>query len=258
MGTILTCGAAVGAIVALAAVESETGMELPDYTWIKAIVICGLHLLATRIRPVIGKYDRMVNSFAGGMAATYIFLQLLPEVDEGHAVVGNMVYLFVLIGFVTYYGIEKYIHHSKTVTGGDHHGLRFRLLLRRYWFYNWLMIFGLPDGPGASVVHVALITLAMGMDLVHGDYSLGSEYPQQYDRWGRFAIASAPLVGLACRIYLRPEAEVVKDIMTAFLAGSIVYSVFRSELPHPEKASFRWFSIGIIGYTLLVVLARNF
>jgi|GEM_PF-1174924 len=247
---------AAGAVAASAPVP-ETSAYPPDRTWIKAVAIGVLHLLATQIRPLLSGRAQMINSFAGGMAVTYVFGQLLPELREGHEVVGELIYLVVLLGFVVYYGLETHISRSQSRAGDDARHSSFLLSLGSYWLYNWLIVFGLPDGPSVSAIHVSLMTIAIGLHLLHSDYDIGSEYPEMFHRWGRFVVACAPLVGLLCRFSFRPDGELFKDILTAVLAGSVVYSVFKKELPNPKLSSFRWFFVGIVVYTFLLVMVKQ-
>jgi len=247
---------AAGAVAASASVPEGSAYPA-DRTWIKAAAIGVLHLLATQIRPLLSGRAPMVNSFAGGMSASYVFLHLLPELDEGHEVVGELIFLFVLVGFVVYYGLERHISKSQPTAGDGARHSSFRLSLGGYWLYNWLIVFGLPDGPSVSAIHVSLMTVAIGLHLLHSDYAIGSEYPEMFNRWGRFVVACAPLVGLLCRFSFRPDGELVKDILTAVLAGSVIYSVFKKELPNPERSSFQWFFVGIGVYTLLLVMVKQ-
>jgi len=241
-------------VVTASAAATGTDTYSPDYTWIKAVAICVAHILATQIRPLLRDRAQMVNSFAAGMSVTYIFLHLAPEIDDGHDLLGKFIYLFLLAGFTFYYGLEKYLLRSQAAEDGGDGRLRVILSLGSYWVYNWLIVVGLPDGPSISVFQVSLITIAIGLHLLYNDYDFGSEHPEMFDRWGRFVVASAPLVGLLCRVYLRPDIKVFKDIFTATLAGSVVYSVFKKELPHPERSSLKSFFVGILCYTVLLVL----
>jgi len=247
----------LGGVVAASAAALDTSLSLPDLTWIEALILCVLHLLATQLHPLLDKRADIINSFAGGMSITYVFGHLLPELDEGHEVIGELIYLVVLIGFVVYYGLERHINKSRsTVEGGDDRA-QLVISLGSYWVYNWLIVLGLPDGPSASLPHVLLMTAAMGLHLLHSDYDFGNEYPEMFKRWGRFLIASAPLVGLICRFYFQPEVEILKDTLTAILAGSVIYSVFKKELPYPERTNIVWFFVGILIYTFLLVLVRR-
>ncbi len=231
----------------------EPATFLQDTSWIKALSICIVHYFAPQIRPHLRKYEPYVNSFAGGMAVTYIFVHLLPEINEGHEVIGELIYLFILLGFVIYYGLERRLRLSQLKKEGNYEVSGFSLSLGGYWVYNFIIVFGIPASISASPLHLALVTVAMGLHLLHSDFEMGSKHPKLFDNYGRYLLVGAILAGYFCR-FLQPDSELFRDSMTAFLAGSIIYSVFKKELPHPEHTSVKWFLIGIITYTLLLVL----
>jgi len=240
-------------IIIMTTVFFQPASFLQDTSWIKALTICVLHYFAPQIRPHLRKYEPYVNSFAGGMAVTYIFGHLLPEIDEGHEVVGELIYLLILLGFVVYYGLERRLRLSQQKQVGNHELSAFTLSMSGYWIYNFLIVFGIPASISASPFHLALVTVAMGLHLLHSDFEMGSKHPQLFDNYGRYLLVGAILAGYFCR-FLQPDSELFRDSMTAFLAGSIIYSVFKKELPHPEQTSVKWFLIGIITYTLLLIL----
>lgn len=249
---------AAGAVTA-AALVPETGVHSPDGTWIKAVAICVLHLFVHQLRPLLNRYTVLISSFAGGMSVTYVFGSLLPELSLGHKVVGDLIFLIVLVGFVIYYGLDRRVRMGRPEAEGNNQRSAFMLTLGSYWLYNWLIVFGLPDGASVSAIHVSLMTVAMGLHLGYNDYLISNDYPALFDRWGRFVLATAPIVGLLCRFYLRPHVgELPKDILTAILAGSIIYSVFKNELPYPERTRFGVFLVGITTYTVLLILAKKF
>ncbi len=55
-----------------------------------ALVLVGFHLLAPRIRRLRFPGEAATVSFAGGVAASYVFLHLLPELAEGNQAVGEL------------------------------------------------------------------------------------------------------------------------------------------------------------------------
>jgi len=241
----------ISIIVVATIFEPATFMD--DTSWMKALAIFFIHYFAPQIRPHLKKYESYIISFAGGMAVTYVFCQLLPEIDEGHAVVGELIYLFILLGFIIYYGLERYLRKLQKRNVKSIENYEFSLAFGGYWIYNFLIIFSIPDTLSVSHIHVLLMAFAMGLDLLHNDFEMGSKHPRLFDKWGRYLLAIATLAGYFCR-FLQPDGEAFNDIMTAILAGSIIYSVFKNELPNPERTSVLWFSIGIIFYTFLLVL----
>jgi len=95
-----------------------------------ALALSAVHLFAPRIRRRLPLTSQAVTSFGGGVAATYVFLYLLPRLAEGNqavaAVLGDKVRstplaglatsLVALLGFVTFYALERVTHRSQRGT----------------------------------------------------------------------------------------------------------------------------------------------
>ena len=74
-----------------------------DHVWIKALVLVAIHLAAPLMRPWLKNKERVINAFGGGLAISYVFLHLLPEVAEGKEHLGMYSFFIVLCGFVFFY-----------------------------------------------------------------------------------------------------------------------------------------------------------
>ena len=85
------------------------------------VALALLHLAAPRIRKLPLVPESAMASFAGGLAAAYVFLHLLPEIAEGNEAIGEAlsdvlrptplvelgIFLVALVGFVVFYGLER-------------------------------------------------------------------------------------------------------------------------------------------------------
>ena len=91
----------------------------------------------------------------------------------------------------------------------------------------------------------------LGLHLVYKDYLMGEHQSQEYDKWGKYILAIAPLIGWAT-VLLATPSEIFSDVLIAVLAGYIIHTVFRSELPAFEESSFRWFLSGVVIYAFLL------
>jgi hypothetical protein len=95
-----------------------------------ALALSAVHLFAPRIRRRLPLTSQAVTSFGGGVAATYVFLYLLPRLAEGNQAVaavlgdkarsnplaGLATSLVALLGFVTFYALERVTHRSQRGT----------------------------------------------------------------------------------------------------------------------------------------------
>ena len=192
------------------------------------------------------------------MAVGYVFAHLLPELDKGHAMLGEFIFVLALISLIVYYGLEKYmlVHKAKYVDSeGEHRN--FRLKLTQLAVYNWLIVYGTPTELAESGFHAIPVVLAIGIHLVHADYSFSGEYPQPFAAWGRYVMAAAPIIGWITVVIDGKTNEELNDIFVALLAGTILYNVFKEELPEHNKSHFRWFLAGAAGFVAFAYLEHG-
>ena len=216
---------------------NETEWRWFPGTAVFAISMAVVHIVAPRIRQRLQSHEAIVASFGGGMAAAYVFVHLLPELDKGHALLGRMIFVLSLVSFVVYYGLSmtmqsRIVHQPP----GARDPSFFAVKLAQVWIYNWLIIYGTPASAAESGWHCIGLIIAMALHLAHSDYELGMQYTQPFDSWGRFLLATAPLVGWISVVLDQKTNETINDILVALLAGVMLYAVFR-ERRSPSTAS---------------------
>lgn len=218
-----------------------------------ALVICVVHLTSPRLRPFLGKHEAAASSLAGGMAVAYVFVHLMAELEEGRECVGERIHFIVLAGFLAFYGFEHVIRKKFSSQAS---GMTFRLRLLFAWAYSWLVIYAMPPEVKASGLHTLPILAAIGLHLLYTDFELGSSHPGEFDSWGRYALATAPIVGWLVDSFT-PPVDVLCHVGTAILAGAIIYNVFKRELPEHKKSSFLLLLVGVLAYLAFDVAARG-
>ena len=221
-----------------------------------ATILALCHVFAPQIRRVLEKKEEFVGSFGGGMAIGYVFVHLLPELEAGHPFLGKAIFLMALAGFVIFYGVHEL---SYVRSGGESQRVAplsgFYLKLIPLWVFNWLIVYALPVHYLQSGVRVVPIGLALLLHLIHKDYLLVREYPRPFGTWGRFVLALAPLAGWVTALVARSNQEAINDILVALLAGTVLYSVFREELPEHVSSRFPSFIAGVIVFLIVVLIA---
>lgn len=89
--------------------------------FLASVALAALHLAAPRIRALPLVPEKRMASFAGGLAVSYVFLHLLPEIATGNEGVGEAlddiiepspltelaIFGVALLGFVAFYGLER-------------------------------------------------------------------------------------------------------------------------------------------------------
>lgn len=223
-----------------------------DHAWIKALFIALLHVLAPALRPWLVQRERAFNAFGGGMAISYVFIHLMPEISDGRAELGVFTFIFVLMGYVLFY-----LMHLLGKGSGDspkEKRREYRVGMIGLYLYCIALVLGLPAHMYVEPIHMLLMAVAMGIHIMHEDFEIGSEHPGPFDRYGRYILASSLFVGLVIRWFLMPESELLAHAITSVLAGAIIYSVARKEVPDPRPSSLAYFAFGIVSYSALLIL----
>ena len=229
-----------------------------DWSGVLAIVLALVHVASPKARSLLAGRQDLVSSFAGGMAIAFVFLHLLPQLDRSHHIVGEAIYLIVLMGFLFFYTAEHTLNRKRETSTRKRtiSKVQFSLHLAFAWVYSWLLMYAMPTQIQMEGVHAVPIIAALGLHLLQQDYSLGREFVEEFDQWGRYLLAAAPLIG-----WLADYAIVLdkfhSDILTGFLAGWSLYNVLKMQLPEHREASLRWFLSGVVVFLLLTMAAAR-
>lgn len=231
-----------------------------------ALALAALHLGAGHLRRLPGVPERAMASFAGGLAVSYVFLHLLPEIARGNEAVGRAledvveptavleltVFAIALGGFVVFYGLERLARSAGSESGQEPGTWTYRLHLGSFLIYNVLITYSMELRLRTGVAFAILFSLAMGLHFVLTDRGLRAHYPRRFTTSGRVLLAVALVLGWALSVVMAPTRTLVVSILAAFLGGSILLNVFKEELPRERNASFGWFLTGVVLYSALL------
>lgn len=195
---------ALSCVVGAEEAAEATAASGPDYAWLKAGFLVVLHLVSPALRPWLKKHMKVVGGFGAGMAISYVYIQLLPELSEQQHELGKFIYALVLVGFLLYLALERTDDASGLSVGG-------------FWLYNWLLVYSLPPSESFSLVHSLLVATAVALHLLHQDFEFGHHNPEAFDKRWRYLLALAPLAGALSRhLYM---SEHPGALLTALMAG---------------------------------------
>jgi hypothetical protein len=234
-----------------------TQTEALDWALPVALCLAATHFSAPILRRFIEPREAIISSIGGGMAASYVFIHLMTELDEGGELVGSKIHHFVLFGFIIYYGIECYLKNSKRGMHAAEPGrLDFAIQIGIGWVYTWLIMYSMPESIQNAGFKIVPALVALVLHLIYSDFHLGKEFPRQYDHWGRFILASAPIIGWAGDVFFFHDNPAVSDLLLALLAGAVIYKLCKYELPDHKKSSFVWFLVGVLVFVGLDIAAH--
>ena len=209
-----------------------------------------------------------MTSFGGGVAATYVFLYLLPRLAEGNQAVaavledkvhntplaGLATSLVTLLGFVTFYTLERVTQRSQRGTAEPTRPV-FLVQLAFFAAYSGLVTYTLATKWQAGAMPTLLFAVAMGLHIFAADHVLADHFPVRLTGRWRFVLAGGALTGWLVAVAVQPTGTLLINALTAFLGGAILMNVFIDELPPERHSSFGWFLAGLIAYTLLLIFA---
>jgi hypothetical protein len=229
-----------------------------DFAVITALVLAATQALAPTIRAALRHHARRAQSFGGGVGLAYIFLTLFPEVEGAHPWLGHRIHIITLLSFILFFSLEAWLIARARLRAGQGgppvEAPVFWLHIAIMGFYTAIVMFALPESIAGDLLFAVATGFAIGVHLVYKDYVLRTGADEQFQLTGRALLTLAPLLGWVAHRLVDPS-EAVLDLSMAVLAGVLMQSVFRDELPRPDTASIGWMLAGVSVFGLLVYLS---
>ena len=232
--------------------------EAFDFAVLTALILAAVYLFGPHIRSTLRQKPAIAASFGGGAAVAYVFLQLIPEIEVGHQLLGDRIYFIILASFITFFAIELHLHtraktHASEIDTGEAEpdSTVFWLHIGFSWIYTWLIVFTLPAEVSESFAFAIVGSIALGLHTIYKDFVLRSNHHSAFESRGQYVLVLAPLLGWLARVFATPS-EMFFDMVMAILAGFLIQSVFREEIPGYHAIRVRWFVGGSGVYSMLV------
>jgi hypothetical protein len=248
--------------------QQVTGTEVIVATLLLALAyVLGGHRYAINMR-----HRRAWLSLGAGVSVAYVFIELLPELREAHEkflgavahqnlpIPEHRVSLAALLGFITFYGLEHMMDWSRRSGSkgltGEHSRPVFWLHIGGFAVYSGLVSYLLTRWESRGLVALALYCTAMVVHFLGADHSLRREHGAAYDQVGRWTLAGAVIAGSVIgTLYEIPVATL--STLEGLIAGGVVINSMIMELPRKNDGRFGAFCLGAIGYSVLLILARQ-
>ena len=241
--------------------------------WLQTLIIAifvFIHLFASLLLDQTEIPRSKWLSFAGGVAVSYVFMHVFPElaaaqatIDESEPIFSWMkhhAYLVSLVGLVVFYGLERLVKSSRqdAATGGNEvngtqtsHGV-FWLHIGSFVVYIALIGYLLIHREEQGVWQLSLFAVAMGLHFLINDFALRQDHRETYHKLGRWLLTAAIVCGSVTGLLTKIPAPLIAVIF-AFVAGGVVLNVLKEELPRERKSSFSAFTLGVFSYAVLML-----
>ncbi len=212
---------------------------------------------------------RRFLSAAAGISVAYIFIDVLPELEfqrkvvvkaagEGLLFAEQRIYMLALLSFVVIYGLEHMVlvtrgRRRDTVAAGEADAV-FWLQLAGYAAYSALIGYLVIERAERGVLPLVAYTFAMAVHFLIVDHALDEEHGRAYRMLGRWLLAASVLVGWLVGV-VAPLSEVAVARLFAVLAGGVVITSLRAELPDDREGRFWPFCFGAVIFAAVLLVA---
>ena len=203
-----------------------------------ALILGAAHLIAPRAYAARKDPARQV-AFGGGLSLAYVFLHLIPSLDAFQAVVGQRIYFVALLGFVAVYALDVRFQPPR-----EHHPTKYHAYLGVFFLYNGLLVFTLALNLPSTPILTLVFALSLALDVFNTDLEMQADYGSRFVKSGRWVLLAGVAIGYALSLIRHPNPLVV-DILTAGLAGFLMFHTFDGLLPASRNKNFRAFVAGI-------------
>ena len=188
-------------------------------------------------------------SFAAGISTTYIFLHLFPLVYSGIGALSQFIFIFILVGFVAYHLIEKYIYqHAPRDKVVKEIEMEHSAALFFYHFVIGIVLIALIEKDLVSgLLFFVPVSLHVIIDAL--------PHSHKYKKWYfKFFSAGATFLGAGLAFLLRlPEA--VNFALVGLIAGLLLFLEAREVIPEERKGSVAMFLVGVLLYGTFIVIS---
>jgi len=110
------------------------------------------------------------------------------------------------------------------------------------------------DRAERGAVSLILYMIAMAVHFLIVDHSLGEEHGRAYGRGARWILAGSVVAGWLIALAM-PLSETVVARLFAVLAGGVVITSLRSELPDDRKGRFWPFCLSAVIFATVLMFA---
>ena len=232
--------------------------------------LASIFLLGHKFETIRAEHKQEWLSFSGGVSIAYVFMHLLPELDIMlrklpqdtpaewmNVIAGYRVYVMALIGFGTFYGLERMAHYAAEKQGrsvdSSHASLgRYRVYLLGYVLYSVLIGYMVGTTSVDGFIPLMLICVVMAFHFLMISHLLEHHFLDHYQFPARIMLALSLIIGwlIALLVELPDRAKV---ILFSFIVGSIIVNSIKEEVPGGADSRFLPFLVGAVG-TLVVIL----
>jgi len=191
-------------------------------------------------------YKERFVSFVAGLSVTYIFLHLFPQVYSGAQAYPHLIFVLMLLGFVSYHLIEKWIYQhlprEQIIEEVEH---EHAITIFFYHFFIGIVFVSLVS---ASVLNGMLYFIPVSLHVIINVLP----HSHRFQHWrARLFFSSAPFLGAAFASIVSIPS-IVNFGLLGLLAGLLLFLEAREVIPRKRKGSPAFFLLGVLIYGAVI------
>ena len=215
-------------------------------------VVMGLtDFFGHRISGLIGEHRDAVLSFSAGLLISLLFLILVPDVIING--VTEVLFLFMLIGFLLMHLIEKYIYRHVMDKQEILENLKIVHVIG-FGLDNFLIGFIIASLVELDFSVVITLAVPLFLQMITSSISLDSIDTRLNDKYSKIILSVLPLAGAILGIILELD-HLLTNYVLSFVLGILFYMIIRDVLPQGRSGSSVLFFAGNL-VTILFFLGR--
>lgn len=190
-------------------------------------------------------------SASAGVSVSYIFLILLPEIYSGSLEISRVLFIAVLLGFGIFHITEKYIRQNFTGPAlRKEHRLIHSTTSFVYFFVVGFLLVKLTENNGNLAAFLLFIPIALHIVI--------DSLPRRHTKKQhlRALSASSPFLGALTASAL-DIGNIGNIALLGIVGGALLYTVVRESLPRDREGKPLYFIMGLLLFTVLVLLLWN-
>lgn len=192
--------------------------------------------------------SKKLISFSGGVAVSYIVLNLFPEISSYSLIDGRSIFLYALFGFVSFNLIEQFAYkENKTARKASSYHKKIHVIY--FFVYKFLIGMVLASFASEGLLRTLLFFIPFLL------YIIAEILPQEFDFKSnalKIFYTLAPLLGAVFGIKYLDFINSIFGQLIALITGTLLYVVIRESFPSDKTEKPFYFLIGVLAYSVII------
>lgn len=226
------------------------------FSFLAISIFALIHIWAAKISCFNKIIQARFLSASGGVAISYVFIDILPKLGESDRLVRQTlagvfpyferhVYVLALSGFLLFLIVDRTQFFLKKEGS-------LYLSLLSYALFNFLVGYAIVDKNNPEVRPLILFTIAIALHYFINDYSLYKVHGSQYKNNNKWVLIVSLFIGWIAGFWATLSKTSIA-LVSAFIGGGVIMNVTRHELSKENLHNLGAFLLAAFFYTAILL-----